>query len=135
MDREHIRKSVRSIAGYDFGGSTTPLFEVDSLINASHGDARARAEIEQELGELLQAGVSLAATQEICRRLWRIGTDTSLDQLVALLADEDPRVVAAACYAIGRRPSRRADEVLLGALRDAREACRAPIEHLIEDRG
>ena len=84
---------------------------------------------------MLASGASLAAKQEACRRLWRIGTDASLDRLGQMLGAKDPRLVAAACYAIGRRPSKRADEVLRAALRKASEPCRAPIEHLIEDRG
>ena len=135
MDRERIRQAVRAIGSYDFGESTTPLFEVDTLINASHGEPQARAWLEEELGALLTADARLAAKQEVCRRLWRIGTDASLEQLAQLLADNDPNVVAAACYAIGRRPSQRADKVLQAALGAAPAACRAAIEHLIEERG
>ena len=90
--------------------------------------------MERELAALLGSDASLAARQEVCRRLWRIGTDSSLDSLVPMLESDDPRVVGAACYAIGRRPSARADELLMAAMRKAPEQCRAPIEHLIEDR-
>ena len=134
MDREGIARAVRGVSRYDFGEPATALFEVDRLINDAYGDARARLLIERELAALLDTGVSLAAQQEICKRLWRIGTDASLGPVSNLLAAEDPRIVAAGCYAIGRRPSPRADEVLLAALRRAPEACRAPIENLIEDR-
>ena len=134
MDRDGIARAVRGVSAYDFGEAARALFEVDRLINHSHGDSRARLLIERELAALLDAGVGLAAQQEICKRLWRIGTDESLDSVSKLLAAEDPRIVAAGCYAIGRRPSSRADEVLLAALRRAPEACRAPIENLIEDR-
>jgi len=135
MDRERIRQAVGAIGNYAFGESTTPLFEVDALINASHGEAQARAWLEEELGALLTTDAGLAAKQEVCRRLWRIGTDASLEQLAQLLADSDPNLVAAACYAIGRRPSQRADAVLRAALGSAPAACRASIEHLIEERG
>lgn len=134
MDQAGIARAVRGVSAYDFGEPANALFEVDRLINDSHGDAPARLLIESELAALLDAGVSLAAQQEICERLWRIGTDASLGSVSALLASDDPRIVAAGCYAIGRRPSSRADEVLLAALRRAPEACRAPIENLIEDR-
>ena len=134
MDREGIARAVRGVSAYDFGEPATALFEVDRLINDAHGDAWARLSIEREFAVLLDAGVSLAAQQEICKRLWRIGTDASLGPVSKLLEAEDPRVVAAGCYAIGRRPSSRADEVLAAALRRAPEACRAAIENLIEDR-
>lgn len=134
MQREKIQQAVRAVLSYDFGESTSALFEVDRMINESHGDPQARAWLEEELAGILGAGTSLAATQEACRRLWRIGTDACLSQLAPMLAESDPRVVAAACYAIGKRPSQRADELLRSALRTAQEGCRAPIEHLIEDR-
>lgn len=134
MDKERIRQAVRSISAYDFGESTKALFTVDRLINESHSDAEARSWIETELGALLGTGLSLAAKQEVCRRLWRIGTDSSLNALEPLLADDDPHVVAAGCYAIGRRPSSRADDLLRGALRNAPTACRETIETLIAER-
>ena len=134
VHRGEAEKAVLGMVSYDFGESTAALFEVDRLINESHGSAEARAWIEEELARLLDGGASLAAKQEACRRLWRIGTDASLSVLARMLGDEDPRVVAAACYAIGRRPSERADEVLRAALRSACEPCRAAIENLIEDR-
>ena len=134
MQLEQIEQAVRAISDYDFGKSAAALFEVDRLINESHGDDQARAWLEQELAAVLVPGTSLAAKQEVCRRLWRIGTDACMERLGPMLADDDPRVVAAACYAIGRRPSRVADDILRTAMRDAPEQCRAPIEHLIEDR-
>lgn len=134
MKRGRIERAVRGFLSYDFGESASPLFEVDRLINESHGDAEARSWLEQELAGVLQSGASLAAKQEACRRIWRIGTDASLGPLARMLGETDPRVVAAACYAIGKRPSRRADELLRAALRAAPPACRPPIEHLIEDR-
>ena len=135
MQRDRIEHAVRAVSAYDFGKSAAALFEVDRLINESHGDAQARAWLEEELAAALAPEASLAAKQEVCRRLWRIGTDASLEKLEPMLADDDPRVVAAACYAIGSRPSRRADDILRTALRTAPQPCRAPIEHLIEDRG
>lgn len=134
MEKERIRQAVRSISAYDFGESTEALFTVDSLINESHTDSEARSWLESELAALLGTDVSLAAKQEVCRRLWRIGTDSSLNALEPLLADDDPRVVAAGCYAIGRRPSSRADDLLRGALRNAPTACRETIETLIAER-
>ena len=134
MQPDEVQAAVRSIAEYDFGKSANALFEVDRLINASHGDREARSLIEAELGRVLESDASLAAKQEVCRRLWRIGTDASLAALGKLLEDEDPRLVEASCYAIGRRPSARADDMLRAALRTAPEPCKAPIETLIQER-
>lgn len=134
MQRERIERAVRALAAYDFGESTSPLFELDRLINESHGDVKARSSIERELAKLLASETSLAAKQEVCRRLWRIGTDSSLDALQPMLEADDPHVVAAACYAIGRRASARVDDMLMAAVRKAPSPCRPALEHLIEDR-
>lgn len=134
MERKQVERVVQGLQAYDFGESALPLFALDKLINETHQDSHARALIEQELARILASNASLAAKQEACRRLWRIGTDESLESLEALLRSDDARIVAAACYAIGRRPSDRADEILRRAHRDASDGCRAPIEHLIEDR-
>lgn len=134
MRHDQVRAAVQAVAEYDFGRTAAALFELDRLINASHGDSEARSWIEAELARILESGASLAAKQEVCRRLWRIGTDDSLGALAKLLEDDDPKLVAASCYAIGRRPSARADEALKSALRKAPQPCRAAIESLIEDR-
>ena len=134
MQRERIEKAVRALTAYDFGESTSALFEIDRLINESHGDMEARSSIERGLAKLLESDTSLAAKQEVCQRLWRIGTDRSLDALRPMLEADDPRVVAAACYAIGMRPSARADDMLMAAVRKAPSPCRPALEHLIEDR-
>ena len=134
MRQERIEKAVRALAAYDYGESTSALFEIDRLINESHGDVEARSGIERGLAALLESESSLALKQEACRRLWRIGTDSSLDALRPMLEADDPHVVAAACYAIGRRPSAPADEMLMAAMRKAPSLCRPALEHLIEDR-
>lgn len=134
MQRESIEEAVRAVVAYDYGQSTSAWFKIDRLINDSHGDEQARSWIESELASRLDADITLAAKQEICRRLWRMGSDQSLDSLRPLLEADDPREVSAACYAIGRRPSTRADDFLRAALRKAPPECKAPLEHLIEDR-
>ena len=134
MQHEQIRKAVQAISSYDFGGSTAALFEVDRLINEAHGNEQALSWIEHDLADILGADASVAAKQEACRRLWRIGTDNTVEALRPMLNSDDPRLVEAACYAIGGRSSRKADDLLAAALRSAPAACRAALEHLIEDR-
>ncbi len=135
MKQEDIRQAVQEIANYEYGKSTTALFTVDRLINDSFGDSQVRAWIEQELVQVLGSEASLAAKQEICRRLWRIGTDESLPALEKLLMVDDLHLVEAACYAIGRRPSGRADKALKATLKNASESVRPAIRSLIEQRG
>ena len=41
MQRDQVRAAVQAVAEYDFGRTATALFELDRLINASHGDTDA----------------------------------------------------------------------------------------------
>ncbi len=134
MELDRIRKAVDTLSQYDFGKPTHALFELDGLINASHSDEAARVAIERELAGLLSKAPNLAVTQEVCRRLWRIGTDESLSALQGLIEADEPLLVEAGCYAIGRRPSARADDLLKAALQKASPACREPLAGLVEDR-
>ena len=111
-----IRRIVEALKAYDYGRSTVPWFELDQWINRTHEQPEARARIERELAQVLEAGVSLACKQEICRRLWTFGGEASLPSLERMLADHDPHAAEAACYAIASRPSAAADKALLKAL-------------------
>ena len=134
MTRDDIQGIVSAIRGYDYGKSAKAFFVVDEVINQTHGDARARAWIEEELIAILESDETVAVKQAVCRRLWRMGSDASIDALGSLLGDKDPRLVEAACYAIGRRPSTQADAALSVALKRPKDAGRTAIEHLIRDR-
>ena len=135
MTETEIRKRIAGIDTYDFGKSTAPFFELDEIINRAHGDAAARRSVERVLIAVLESGASIAAKQEACRRLWRIGTDMSVDALAKMLGSGDLRLVEAACYAIGVRPSAKADAALRTALSGQRGKGRAAIENLLRDRG
>lgn len=134
MTRDDIHRIFSAIRGYDYGKSSQPFFVVDEVINQTHGEGRARTWIEEELIAILESDEPVAVKQEVCRRLWRMGSDASIDALGSLLGDKDPRLVEAACYAIGRRPSTRADAALTAALNRPKDAGRLAIEHLIRDR-
>ncbi len=134
MTETEIKTKIVGIEAYDFGKSTTPFFKLDEIINRTNGDASARRAIERALVAALESDASVAAKQEACRRLWRIGTDASVDALAKMLGDGDLRLVEAACYAIGARPSAKADAALRAALDNPRLNGRSAIENLIRDR-
>ena len=129
-----ISKTVGALQAYDYGRSTVPWFELDQLINATHEKPEARARIEQELARVLDAGVSLACKQEVCRRLWIFGGDASLASLEKMLADSDPHTAEAACYAIASHPSKAADQVLRKALGRREDGGLVAVATLLGDR-
>ena len=134
MTERELRAKIAGVETYDFGKSTTPFFELDAIINRTNGDAPARRAVERALIAVLESEAPVAAKQEACRRLWRIGTDASVAALVKMLGDGDLRLVEAACYAIGARPSAKADAALKAAVDNPRANGRAAIENLIRDR-
>ena len=129
-----INKTVGAVGGYDYGRSTVPWFELDQLINATHEKPEARERIERELSRMLDAGVSVACKQEICRRLWIFGGDVSLQSLEKMLADSDPHTAEAACYAIANRPSEAADQALRKALGRREDGALVAVATLLGDR-
>ncbi len=135
MTETEIKTKLAGIEAYDFGKSTTPFFKLDAIINRTNGDAAARRAIERALIAVLESAAPVAAKQEACRRLWRIGTDASVDALAKMLGDGDLRLVEAACYAIGARPSAKADAALKAALDNPRANGRLAIENLLRARG
>ena len=129
-----ISKTVSAVRGYDYGRSTVPWFELDQLIKRSHERPEAKARIEREMARLLDSGVTLACKQEICRRLWIFGGDTSLPSLEKMLADSDSHAAEAACYAIASRPSEAADQALRKALGRREDGGLAAVATLLGDR-
>lgn len=135
MTEMEIKTRIAGIEAYDYGQSTAPFFRLDEIVNSTHADARARRAVERVLAAVLESEAPLAAKQEVCRRLWRIGTDMSLDALAKMLGSGDLHLVEAACYAIGVRPSAKADAALRAALGGQNGKGRAAIENLLRARG
>ncbi len=106
----------------------------DAVNERFFGDEEANRMIERALIAVLESEASVAAKQEACRRLWRMGTDASVDALTKMLGAGDLRLVEAACYAIGARPSAKADAALSAALDHEHANGRSAIENLIRDR-
>lgn len=129
-----ITKTVEHCTDYDYGRSTVPWHELDQLVNATHDKPELREQIERELARLLEEGVSLACKQEICRRLWVIGSNASLPSLEKMLTDSDVHTAEAACYAISNHPSKLADEVLQKSLGRHNDAGLVAIITLVGDR-
>jgi len=129
-----IEKAVAAVAGHDFGQSRSALWTIDKIINDTHGSAALRAVVEREMVKLLESGAKFAAKQEICRRLWIIGTDASVPALRQMLANPDGRVVEAACFALSRHPSPAVGKALREALGQAKGTGLVAVIRLLGDR-
>ena len=95
-----LAAAVRAVSDYDFHLPRTKLVALERLINATHGNAAARREIETAMAELLGSQATVAAKQFVCKKLWFLGTDLSVAPLGKLLEGTDPILAEAACYAL-----------------------------------
>ena len=129
-----IRQSFANLRRYDFGQSTEPLDRIDAYLRAAFVQAELRPTLEKELVAALDAGVPPGALKFVCQKLWSFGTDAASDALVRKLTDPDIHIVEAACYAIGQRPSRKADEGVRAALERAKGPAQIALIQLAGDR-
>lgn len=131
---DEIAAALAPLRTYDYGQSRAVPDALDRLVRESHGQPVPRAQLESALVTLLEADLSLAAQQEICRRLAIIGTDQSVPALARMLAHKDGRVAEAACYALAGNPSPAATAALRHALTRANGAGLVAVINLLGNR-
>jgi len=129
---EVIGKAVAAIRTYEYGASRKPLDEIERLVRETHGDAGARAALEDALAALLESDATRAGKQFASQVLWIIGTDRSIPVLAKMLAS--PETASMACYALATHPHAKASAVLRAALASARGSALIEILNLIGDR-
>lgn len=89
-DPRSLDQPFAALKTYDWGGDAAVFaVPIDAAVVAAHGDAAARADLEQRLAALLGAGTSRACKEYACRKLAVIGTAASVPALAALLPDRD----------------------------------------------
>ena len=106
-----IRNAALELKAYDFGKSTAVLETLEGFLKAEPRQPEIRAALEQEFMKALAPEYSLAARRFACEKLWILGSDAVLGAVAAMLTGSDWKAAEAACYAISRRPSERADAV------------------------
>lgn len=130
----NIRQAFASLRSYDFGQSTEPLERVDGYLRAAFMQVELRPVLEKELIAALEAGAPPGALKFVCQKLWGFGTDAACAALSRKLLDKDVHVVETACFAIGQRPSQKADASLRSALAGAEGKARVALIQLAGDR-
>ncbi len=113
QDAAAVDQAFETLKTYDWGDDPKTLKAIDEAIIATHGDAAARAALEEKLVGALTSGISRSAVDYVCRRLRIVGTARSVEALAALLPDENTSHIAR--YALERIPNEQA----LAAIRDA----------------
>jgi len=88
-DPASLDTSFATLRGYDWGADAAALQPIDAAVIAAHGDAAARADLEERLVALLGGGTSRAAKEYVCRKLSLIGTAAAVPALANLLPDKE----------------------------------------------
>ena len=109
-----LDKAFEALRSYDWGKDLSALKPIEENIIASHGDASARKSLEERLVEVLNADVTRAAKDYICRRLRAIGTAASVPALAELLTDKDLSHMAR--YALESIPADESGKALRAAV-------------------
>jgi HEAT repeat protein len=108
-----VLEALEALKTYKWGDDRGRLNVIDRAINASHGKAAVRKELEGKLLGILGSDAPRAARVYVCRKLALMGSEASIPPLAALLPDE--KMSHMGRYALERMASPRA----AGALRNA----------------
>jgi HEAT repeat protein len=109
-----LDSAFQTLTTYDWGDDRDALNPIDDAVNATHGNAAARKELETRLAAVLKTKVSRDAKDYVCRQLMVIGTAASVPALAELLPDKDHSHMAR--YALERMPAPEAAQALRDAL-------------------
>lgn len=128
-----IDRAVAALADYELGKPRRPLWEVEQIINATHGDTQLREHLERRLLRLLESpGATYECRYFICNQLAGIGTDLAVPVLAKMLPDEASSHMA--CLALSGNRSEAAAKALRDVAAQAGGKARLCIVGAIGDR-
>lgn len=120
-----LEESFELLKGYKPADDPAVLIPIDQAVMGVHGDAAARAALEQRLAGYLGASYSSVARSFVCRELAVIGSAASVPLLAPLLFDDELSVFAR--QALERIPGPEADKALRDAIGRSRGRTRIGI--------
>lgn len=109
-----LNQAFDALKTYDWGVDPQVLRPIDEAIVATHGDSRAREELEKRLIDVLNGDAPRAAKDFVCRQLKIIGSGGAVATLAAMLDDKDGAHMAR--YALESIPGNEASQALRSAL-------------------
>ncbi len=120
-----LEQSFELLKSYKPADDPAVLIPIDQAVMGVHGNAAARAALEQRLIGYLGASYSSVARSFVCRELAIIGSSASVPGLVPLLLDDELSVFAR--QALERIPGAEADRALRDAIGTSRGRTRIGI--------
>jgi HEAT repeat protein len=115
-----LEQSIAAVASYEGGQEYAALNAIDVAIRESFGDDALRAELAERLGTLLAKDATLTGKDFVCRQLYRLGMEGSVEDVAPLLGDET--TVDMARYVLERMDYPAVDDALLAALAKATQS-------------
>jgi|GEM_PF-6471111 len=92
-----LENAFEALKSYDWGTDPKTLKSIDEAVVSTHGDAAARAELEQQLAAALDTELSYDAKQFLCRKLMLVGTATCVPTLVEVFERRETFAHGALC--------------------------------------
>lgn len=132
QDAASLDAAFDALKNYTFSQSREALSAIDDAINASYGDAAARAQLEKRLADTILAKCTDDAARFVCRELGRMGSELCVPALVSLLNHET--LAGAAVDALERNPSAAAGQALRDALASANARTRIGVINALGNR-
>lgn len=109
-----LDQAFNSLQTFDWGNDVSVLKPINDAVVATHGDATARADLEQRLVAALTPAATRAAKDFLFRQLMIVGTAASVPVLAKFLLDHD--LTHMARYALERIPAPEAAQALRESL-------------------
>ena len=109
-----LDKAFEALQSYTWGDDRKLLDPIDEAIVATHGDAAARAKLEERLIAVLKSDAGRNGKDFVCRKLKVMGTDASIPTLASMLGDKEHSHMAR--YALQTMESPAAGKALLDSL-------------------
>lgn len=128
-----LDKALEALKTFDWGTDPKPLEGIDQAINATHGKAAERADLEQKLVDALKGDVTRCSKDYICRKLMLVGSAVCVPPLAALLGDKDLSHMAR--YALERIPAPEAGKALRDSLAKVPAAQKVGVASSLGSRG
>jgi len=116
---------IADVAKWTSGQPLNPLNELEQQVRVAVADPKARAQIEGALIKLLSPETTFEAKRFACQQLAVVGSDAALPALAPLLQDNETAGLVG--FALGNRPSAKADQLLRDALATAQDRARLQI--------
>ena len=109
-----LDQAFEALQTYTWGDDPKILAPLDEAIVASHGDAAARAKLEERMIAVLNSDATRNGKDVVCRKLKVMGTEASVPTLSGMLNDENHAHMAR--YALQTMETPAAGQALLASL-------------------